>query len=264
MIVVLRYASLAQRVARAGGRASESQMRRWTAAALAGQKQIAARLSREGVQVVPEYVYTRTFNGFSAALDARALALLERDRDVVGVYPVRAAYPAAAAPSALRNGAYGPGSGRRPQLRLPGLDGAGVTIALLDTGIDATHPYLRGRVLEGIDVLDPEGRALARPNPEDSSQVEQHGTQAAGLLIGRGGPGELQRRRAGGVAPADPGRRLAADGGREGSPSTVGPTSCSPASSVRSTRMRMAARSMPRAWPSSASPSRSRPSPTGR
>ena len=197
MIVVLRYASLAQRVARAGGKASESQMRRWTAAALAGQKQIAARLSREGVQVVPEYVYTRTINGFSAALDARGLALLERDRDVVGVYPVRVAYPAAAATGALRSDAYGPGSGRRAQLRLPGLDGAGVTIALLDTGVDATHPYVRGRVLEGIDVLDPAGRALARHNPRDSSQVEQHGTQAAGLLIGRGGPNKLQ-----GAAPA--------------------------------------------------------------
>jgi hypothetical protein len=52
-------------------------------------------------------------------------------------------------------------------------------------------------LLEGVDVLDPEGRALARPNPQDSSQVEQHGTQAAGLLVGRGGPGKLQ-----GAAPA--------------------------------------------------------------
>jgi len=197
MVVVLRYASLAQRVARAGGEGSESQMRRWTAAALAGQKQIAARLSQEGVQVEPEFVYTRTFNGFSAALDARALALLERDRDVVGIYPVRVAYPAATASHALREDAFGPDSGRRSQLRLPGLDGSGVTIALLDTGVDATHPYVRGRVLEGIDVLDPDGRALARPNPSDSSQVEQHGTQAAGLLIGRGGPGDLH-----GAAPA--------------------------------------------------------------
>ncbi len=192
MIVVLRYASLAQRVARAGGRASESQMRRWTAAALAGQKQIAARLSREGVQVVPEFVYSRTFNGFSAALDARGLALLERDPDVVGVYPVRVSYPAAVGPGALRGREYGPGSGRRAQLRLPGFDGFGITIALLDTGVDPTHPYLRGRVLEGIDVLDAEGRAVARSNPQDASQVEQHGTQAAGLLIGRGGPDKLQ------------------------------------------------------------------------
>ena len=78
MIVVLRNHSLADRMAEAGGRATESDMRRWTAAALAGQKQIAARLSREGIQLVPDFVYTRTFNGFSAPIDSRALALLER------------------------------------------------------------------------------------------------------------------------------------------------------------------------------------------
>ena len=94
MIVVLRYPSLADRMAEAGGSATESAMRAWTAAALAGQKQIAARLSREGIQLVPDFVYTRTFNGFAAPIDGRALALLERDPDVVGVYPVRAAYPA--------------------------------------------------------------------------------------------------------------------------------------------------------------------------
>ncbi|HWH06070.1 MAG TPA: hypothetical protein VNT23_06510, partial [Gaiellaceae bacterium] len=44
VIVVLRYASLADRVREEGGHGSELQMRRWTAAALAGQKQIAARL----------------------------------------------------------------------------------------------------------------------------------------------------------------------------------------------------------------------------
>ena len=79
MIVVLRNPSLADRMAEAGGRATESAMRSWTAAALAGQKQIAARLSREGIQLVPDFVYTRTFNGFAAPIDGRALALLERD-----------------------------------------------------------------------------------------------------------------------------------------------------------------------------------------
>jgi subtilisin family serine protease len=192
MIVVLRYASLADRVHRAGGQASESQMRRWTAAALAGQKQIAARLSGEGVRIEPEFVYTRTFNGFATALDARALALLERDPDVRGIYPVRVAYPATVGPPALRSSEYGPGSGRRAEVRLPGLDGAGITIALLDTGIDAAHPYLRGRVLDGIDVLDPEGTAAARHHPQDAAQLEHHGTQSAGLLVGHDGPAELR------------------------------------------------------------------------
>ena len=187
-IVVLRYASLAQRVRRAGGRASEVEMRRWSAAALAGQRQVAARLSRDGIRILPDFVYTRTLNGFAAVLDAQAVALLERDPDVRGVFPVRVAYPAAASTRLPGTGDFDAGAGRRPTTRLLGLDGTGVTIALLDTGVDATHPYLRGRVLEGVDILDPEGRALARPHPQDSSRVERHGTQTAGLLVGAGGP----------------------------------------------------------------------------
>ncbi len=194
VIVVLRYASLAERVRRAGGQASEVEMRTWTAAALAGQKQIAARLSRDGIQIIPDFIYTRTFNGFAAVLDARSLALLERDADVRGVFPVRVAYPASHRARILSDeelGATGGGE-RRTSTRAPGFGGAGVTIALLDTGVDATHPYLRGRVLDGVDILDVEGRALARPHPQDSSLVERHGTQIAGLLVGSGGPQGLR------------------------------------------------------------------------
>ena len=191
-IVVLRYASLAERVRRAGGKASEAQLRTWAAAALAGQKQIAARLSQEGVQIVPDFVYTRTLNGFAAVLDARAMALLERDRDVVGVYPVRVAYPASDATQLLGSDEFGPGAGRRAVPRVPGYDGTGVTIALLDTGVDGTHPYLRGRVLEGIDIVDPDGLAAARPHPHDPALVERHGTQTAGLLVGDNGPAGLR------------------------------------------------------------------------
>ena len=196
MIVVLRSPSLADRVAEAGGQATESAMRRWTGAALAGQKQIAARLSREGIRLVPDFVYTRTFNGFAAPIDGRALALLERDRDVVGVYPVRAAYPASLSRAELRAPQFAAGGGRRPDLRLPGFDGSGVTIALLDTGVDATHPFIRDRLLAGVDVLDPDTRPLVRAHPNEPMRLERHGTQVAGLLVGSGGPGGIR-----GVAP---------------------------------------------------------------
>mgnify|MGYP000627932670 CR=1 FL=1 len=196
MIVVLRTPSLADRIAEAGGTATESNMRQWTAGALAAQKQIAARLSAEGILLVPDFVYTRTFNGFSAPIDSQALALLERDEDVLGVYPVRATYPAALSAAELRSPAFARGGGRRAELGLRGFDGGGVTVALLDTGVDFSHPFVRDRLLDGIDVLDPEGSAVARPHPDEPGRVEQHGTHLAGLIAGSGGPGGIR-----GVAP---------------------------------------------------------------
>src|SRR5689334_6794504 len=94
VIVVLKAPALADRVGNAGGLATSEDEQRWTETALAAQKLLVARLRVEGVVVQPEFSYTRTINGFSAAFDARGIARLERSRDVAGVYPVRAAYPA--------------------------------------------------------------------------------------------------------------------------------------------------------------------------
>jgi subtilisin family serine protease len=190
MIVVLRSPSLADRVARAGGLATETQERRWTATALAAQNVLISRLGVQGVRIRAEFRYARVLNGFSAALDPRALSLLERAPEVAGVYPVRAAYPAS-----LRN-VLGAGSGHRPVLSLSGYDGRGVTIALLDTGVHRNHPFLRGRLEPGIDVVGGDAKALAAPKPDDQSELERHGTEMAGLLVGGGGPYGLA-----GVAP---------------------------------------------------------------
>ena len=195
-IVVLRAPSLADRVHEAGGRATENQMREWSAAALANQKQFAARVASKGVLVRPEFSYTRVVNAFSTALDPRALAVLERDEQVVGVYPVRAAFPASLSSGALAQSAFADGSGHRPSVRLPGTTGAGVTVALLDTGVDRTHPYLRERVLEGFDILDPDRAPNPRAHPDVPGLVERHGTQLAGIVAGADGPAGLH-----GVAP---------------------------------------------------------------
>jgi Subtilase family len=127
-------------------------------------------------------------NGFSAVADPSAVVLLERSPRVLGVYPVRAAFPAAMAQA-------------QPDVASPlpaapaAYRGTGITVALLDTAVDPATPYLHGRVSSGFDVLD--GGAAARyDQPPGGDRLETHGTVTAGIVAGLGRPGGPR-----GVAP---------------------------------------------------------------
>jgi len=189
-IVVLRATSLAAKVSASGGSGSETEMRGWTRAAESAQNQFLARMAALGGHVTTDYRYTRLFNGFSARLDPATLQLLDHDREVAGVFPVRVAYPMALDES----GGIAPTS--FPEMGIPGLDGSGVTVALLDTGVDPSHPYLTDSVLPGIDVIRPGSGGVAQPNPLVPGRPERHGTELAGIVTGSGGPDGLH-----GVAP---------------------------------------------------------------
>lgn len=66
--------------------------------------------------------------------------------------------------------------------------GDGVTVAVIDSGVDATVPELQGRVLEGADVSNsPAGAHTDR---------DGHGTNMASLIVGTGSGGGIQ-----GLAP---------------------------------------------------------------
>jgi Subtilase family len=194
-IVLLHTPSVAQRLAKVRY-ATESQERSWTTQAFAAQQQVLTKLAGFGVSVHPDFSYARVIDGFAAALDPRAISLLGQMPEVAGVFPVRAAFPASVSEKLIASGAFGPTSGHRADAELPGFDGRGVTIALLDTGVDESHPFLRGKLLPGIDILDSGAGAGARSNPQDPSQLERHGTELAGILVGSHGPGGLH-----GVAP---------------------------------------------------------------
>jgi subtilisin family serine protease len=163
VIVVLKTPSLGERVAAEGG-LDFAQEQAWTKVELSAQKLLLARIALQGVVVRPDIRFTRVLDGFSALVPQSVVPLLERDSNVAGVFPVRAAYPATVSTGALNADPVEVGG----PLASAGVDGRGVTVAVIDTGVDPSVPLLRGRVLPQIDVAGPGG--------------DEHGTQMASVV----------------------------------------------------------------------------------
>ena len=69
---------------------------------------------------------------------------------------------------------------------VPGQDGAGVIVAVLDTGVDLDHPALAGRLEQGWDFVD---------SDDSADDPNGHGTHVAGIVAGEpdaGGGGLAQ------------------------------------------------------------------------
>jgi subtilisin family serine protease len=62
-----------------------------------------------------------------------------------------------------------------------GLDGSGVTLSILDTGVDGNHPDLAGRVVDKIEYS-------ATPVVGEPHDTYGHGTHVAGIVAGSGAP----------------------------------------------------------------------------
>lgn len=106
---------------------------------------------------------------------------LQRDENVLGtaepmplmlISPVATASPGASAAAAgVAWGIRAVGAASSP------FTGSGVSVAVLDTGIDARHP-----AFSGIEIV---GRNFTSGDPRDFSDSHGHGTHCAGTILGR-------------------------------------------------------------------------------
>ena len=223
------------------------------------------KLAFHGAAIDPEHAFVRVLNAVAAPLDPRVIAVLERDPSSPGsTRSGRRIPPRSDGSSVLTTEAFGPGSGRSPELGIPGADGSGVTIALLDTGVDPHHPYVNGSFVRGIDVVDPGTRRERRAEPDRAGAARTSRHRARGARRGVERPRWPPRRRSGRDRSSRSGWPDGSPTRTGGSRSTAAPTSSSPGSRPRSIRTRTATRTTRPGSRSWGSWSHSRRSRTGR
>ena len=156
-----------------------------------------ANAANAGVKYTERYAYDTLFNGFSVAILPSQLGKLARVQGVKAIYPVgiiqMPAPQQVADPELITALSMTGADVAHSEL---GLTGAGVKVAVMDTGIDYNHPDLGGcfgagcRVFTGYDFVGDAYDAVSNPNPvpdNDPDDCAGHGTHVAGIIGANGG-----------------------------------------------------------------------------
>ena len=132
-------------------------------------------------------------NAIALTADATALEALRARADVSSIeadaeLPIQPADAVTGEPGIASTGA--------PALWAQGVNGQGITVATLDTGVDLTHPELAARYRGGTNSwFDPYGQ-----HPSAPVDMTGHGTQVTGVIVAGAGigmaPGATVHRRA--------------------------------------------------------------------
>ena len=173
----------------ARGAVGAGQERAWTDAALAAQKLVISRLAAQGVRLTPDYSFSRVLDGFSAAARRRAQsrcssATRPSPASIRCVSPIRRRSLDRGAGATRLRPRLGPSSGdpaARPR-RQRRHDRAPRHGRRRRRPVPARPRARRDRLVGG----DP--GAYAAASPSSPSELERHGTEMAGLLVGGGGP----------------------------------------------------------------------------
>lgn len=137
-----------------------------------------------GLSTAPDFVYEKVFIGFAGVMTAAEVARLKADSRVELVEPD---LPVSISQGKGKPGGGGGGGTPPPQILPWGVDridaelnsgngGAGVTVAIIDTGINLTHPDLEGAIVADYNVFKP-----SSPAEDDNG----HGTHVAGTVGAR-------------------------------------------------------------------------------
>ncbi|HET7768674.1 MAG TPA: S8 family serine peptidase [Chloroflexota bacterium] len=118
----------------------------------------------------PKYVWSEVVNGFAATLTKAQILTLAVRPEVVQIEPDRPVYPMLETSTRY--------TGVQAARLATGLTGRGVTVAVIDSGIDASHVDLQGKVVAWHDTSGED-----TTSPTDGSG---HGTHVAGIIAGAG------------------------------------------------------------------------------